>query len=359
MHQQPPHMQFRNAHRAPGQRQDRQPAIGVLDFYVHAAVVEYQQIHVHAARQCAADTTQLDRHWPEAPIERGGHDSHATFGVRQVIHGRQQPEQQHGHPDKVNQVAQFHWKSIACCILTGADAPGDNSVAEGDGWDQINGLATPAPEATLAPNLPGAAFISYASQDAALADALCAALEREGVGCWIAPRDVRPGDFYADAIVHAINACSVLVVVLSRNSVDSAHVLREVERASSKKRPVITLRIDGALLPPALEYFLSASQWIESGAEGAERLFPKLAAAVRSQMASAPKAAVEPRAANRAPPKRKLSRYLVAAAVVIALAAAYIVFQRLWRTEHVAGEQRSTASPQVVNDKSIAVLPFM
>jgi TolB-like protein len=253
-------------------------------------------------------------------------------------------------------LSQTHY--IACCILTGAVEPGDNSVAEGDGWDQINGPAAPAPEATLVPNSPGAAFISYASQDAALADALCAALEREGVGCWIAPRDVRPGDFYADAIVQAINACSVLVVVLSRNSVDSAHVLREVERASSKRRPVITLRIDGAPLPPALEYFLSASQWIESGAEGFERLFPKLAAAVRSQMASAPKAAVEPRPANRAPPKRKPSRYLVVAAVVIALAAAYLVFQRLWLTEHVAAAQRSTASPHPANDKSIAVLPF-
>jgi TolB-like protein len=231
-------------------------------------------------------------------------------------------------------------------------------VAEGDGLDQINGSALPAPETRLGPNPRGAAFISYASQDAALADALCVALEREGVGCWIAPRDVRPGDFYADAIVHAINACSVLVVVLSRNSVDSAHVLREVERASAKKRPVIAFRIDSAPLPPGLEYFLSASQWIDSGGERAERLFPKLAEAVRSQMGLAAKTDVEPRLAKRAPPKRKLSRYLVAAMVVIAVAAACFVVQRLWRPQRVTAAQRSTVPPQVVNDKSIAVLPF-
>jgi TolB-like protein len=231
-------------------------------------------------------------------------------------------------------------------------------VAEGDGLDQINGSALPAPETRLGPNPRGAAFISYASQDVALADALCVALEREGVGCWIAPRDVRPGDFYADAIVHAINACSVLVVVLSRNSVDSAHVLREVERASAKKRPVIAFRIDSAPLPPGLEYFLSASQWIDSGGERAERLFPKLAEAVRSQMGLAAKTDVEPRLAKRAPPKRKLSRYLVAAMVVIAVAAACFVVQRLWRPQRVTAAQRSTVPPQVVNDKSIAVLPF-
>jgi TolB-like protein len=231
-------------------------------------------------------------------------------------------------------------------------------VAEGDGLDPINGSATPAPWASLVPNPPGAAFISYASQDAALADALCLALERQGVGCWIAPRDVRPGDFYADAIVQAINACSAVVVVLSKNSVDSAHVLREVERASAKKRPVITFRIDNAPLPPGLEYFLSASQWIDSGGVRAERLFPKLVEAVRSRMASTPKADLEPRLANRAPPKRKLSRYLVAATAVIAVAAAYIVAARFWRTEHVTAAQRSTVAPNVVNDKSIAVLPF-
>lgn len=41
------------------------------------------------------------------------------------------------------------------------------------------------------------AFISYANQDTAVADALCAHLERRGVSCWIAPRDVPPGALYA------------------------------------------------------------------------------------------------------------------------------------------------------------------
>jgi hypothetical protein len=50
------------------------------------------------------------------------------------------------------------------------------------------------------------AFISYASQDKAVADAVCAALESAGVACWIAPRDVTPGAFYAESIVHAIDS---------------------------------------------------------------------------------------------------------------------------------------------------------
>jgi hypothetical protein len=60
-------------------------------------------------------------------------------------------------------------------------------------------------------------FISYASADKAAADSIVAALERAGIGCWIAPRDVVPGVFYADAIVQAINC--VFRAILTTDSV--------------------------------------------------------------------------------------------------------------------------------------------
>ena len=93
-------------------------------------------------------------------------------------------------------------------------------------------------------------FNSYASQDVAVADTLCAALEAARLPCWIAPRDVR-GVSYAAAIVQAINTCRMLVLVLSKSAIESAHVLREVERASSKKRPVLSIRMDSASVSPS------------------------------------------------------------------------------------------------------------
>jgi hypothetical protein len=39
----------------------------------------------------------------------------------------------------------------------------------------------------------GQVFISYASQDVAVADAVCGALEDDGLNYWIAPRDVVTG----------------------------------------------------------------------------------------------------------------------------------------------------------------------
>jgi TIR domain len=46
-------------------------------------------------------------------------------------------------------------------------------------------------------------FISYSTQDKPAADALCAILEKNGVRCWIAPRDIMPGSDWGGSIVGA------------------------------------------------------------------------------------------------------------------------------------------------------------
>jgi TolB-like protein/Tfp pilus assembly protein PilF len=137
----------------------------------------------------------------------------------------------------------------------------------------------PGPEQSVQPER--AAFISYASADKAAADSIVAALEGAGIGCWIAPRDVVPGVFYADAIVQAINAARILIVVLTFNSADSQHVLREVERASSKNRPLVAFRLHPTPLPTGLEYFLSASHWLDASSSTLSAALPQLILAVR------------------------------------------------------------------------------
>src|SRR5437763_11932507 len=151
---------------------------------------------------------------------------------------------------------------------------------------------TDPPAAMQVPNASIHVFISYASQDAAVAGALVEALERHGVGCWIAPRDVRAGAQYADAIVRAISGAKAIVLVLSENAIASSHVSREIERASSKKRPIIALRIDSAHLTPALEYFLSESQWVEAQAGNVEAGYAKLIAAIHEPAQATPQSSV-------------------------------------------------------------------
>ena len=122
-------------------------------------------------------------------------------------------------------------------------------------------------------------FVSYASQDGAVANAIVENLEQHGIKCWIAPRDVTAGTVYADAIVRAINDAKALVLILSANAMASSHVGREVERAASKGKQIIAFRVDVAPLSPELEYFLSNSQWIDVPALGMKAALAKLAEA--------------------------------------------------------------------------------
>ena len=222
-------------------------------------------------------------------------------------------------------------------------------------------------------------FISYASQDKALADSVCETLERAGVVCWIAPRDVAPGEFYADAIVGAINTTRVVVLLLTENVVGSPHVLREIERASAKRHPVVTFRVEATTLPAGLEYFLSASHWLDATASGVDAALPKLGKAVRRLLA--PVAAVEPRhhADTAKPPaalfpqrpmgkpsNQRLNRAIVATVAVIAMVVAYLFVDKLWLSKHAANERPIAAvTPAAIppatpiSDKSVAVMPFL
>lgn len=177
------------------------------------------------------------------------------------------------------------------------------------------------------------AFISYASQDARVANAAVGTLERSGIKCWIAPRDVPPGAPYADGIIRAINATKVIVLVLSENAVSSPHVAKEVERATSKRRPIVVLRTDSTPLTPTLEYFLSESQWIEAGAGGADAASAKLVEAVKRLIAHPSRTnldrdaeTVNPVVAMSASPPANRRWKLPLAAVIAVIAAAFIYF---------------------------------
>jgi TolB-like protein len=133
-------------------------------------------------------------------------------------------------------------------------------------------------------------FVSYASQDAAVANSIVESLEQHGLKCWVAPRDVKPGAQYADAIVRAINEARAVVLVMSGSGVASPHVGKEIERGSSKRKPIIAFRIDAAPLNHALEYFLSESQWIDVPALGIQAALARLKEAVGHESSNSPQA---------------------------------------------------------------------
>ena len=107
-------------------------------------------------------------------------------------------------------------------------------------------------------------FISYSSKDKTVADAACAVLEQDGIRCWIAPRDIRPGDDWGETIIGAITASRAFLLVFSSHANESRQVKREVERAVNRGLPVIPMRIEEVMPAKALEYFLSTPHWLDA-----------------------------------------------------------------------------------------------
>ncbi|WP_146910032.1 toll/interleukin-1 receptor domain-containing protein [Arenimonas daejeonensis] len=107
-------------------------------------------------------------------------------------------------------------------------------------------------------------FVSYASADRDVAFRIVAYLEEQGIRCWVAPRDVGPGVEYGQAIIDAIGEVRALVLVLSDQSNESQFVRKEVERAVSKTKPVLPVRIREVTPSGALEFYISSAQWVDA-----------------------------------------------------------------------------------------------
>lgn len=126
------------------------------------------------------------------------------------------------------------------------------------------------------------AFISYSSKDKAIADAVVATLEADGVRCWVAPRDIVPGKEWSEAIIDGINKSRMVVLIFSTNSNASQQVLREVERAVNRGMPIVPFRIENLLPSRGMEYFISASHWLDAYHPPLDSHLQKLSATAQS-----------------------------------------------------------------------------
>lgn len=107
-------------------------------------------------------------------------------------------------------------------------------------------------------------FISHSSINSDAAQELCKKLEDCGFDTFIAPRDIRPGYEYAEELLNGIDSCDMMVLLLSQDSNTSPHVLREVERAVSTKKPIVVYKLEEVTLTKSLEYFLMTHQWVNA-----------------------------------------------------------------------------------------------
>jgi TIR domain/Pentapeptide repeats (8 copies) len=100
-------------------------------------------------------------------------------------------------------------------------------------------------------------FISYSSRDKALAQRLHADLQAQGVRCWFAPEDLKIGDEIRSVIDASIQVYDRLLLILSKYSVKSHWVQKEVETAFEKEGKenrivLFPIRIDEAIMHVAV-----------------------------------------------------------------------------------------------------------
>ena len=104
-------------------------------------------------------------------------------------------------------------------------------------------------------------FISYSSKDKLVADAVCATLEAAKIRCWITPRDILPGQDWAESIEDAITKSKLLVLIFSSYSNNSKQVSREISLAFNSEVTVIPFRIEDIEPKGAMKYYLSNTHW--------------------------------------------------------------------------------------------------
>ena len=177
-------------------------------------------------------------------------------------------------------------------------------------------------------------FISYSSKDKAVADAVCTSLEARKICCWIAPRDVLPGEVYAEALIESLNQSRLMVLVFSASSNESPQVIREVERAVNKGIPIIPLRIEDVIPSKSMEYFVSSSHWLDAMTPPLEKHLQRLGDTVELFLnkghEALPPTEFHPADAAAAPKssssKKLLPLYIVGGCVLLAMVVAGTLF---------------------------------
>lgn len=119
-------------------------------------------------------------------------------------------------------------------------------------------------------------FISYSSKDVAIAKQVLEYLESNGISCWMAPRNITPGQHYASAILDAIKTSKAFFLLFSPYSDASEQCLKEVDRAVNARLPIIPFRIVDHTPTEAMEYYLCNTHWLDAFARPTGEYFPQI-----------------------------------------------------------------------------------
>lgn len=159
-------------------------------------------------------------------------------------------------------------------------------------------------------------FLSHASKEHNKAAEVCRLLEERGHQCFLAPRDIRTGHEYAEEIIDGIERAEVMLLLLSEAANESPHVLREIERAVSKKIRIVVYQLEKIKLSKSMEYFLMSHQWINTDVDaGYEEIVKRIEELAKSEQV--PETVKPKKKASAMLSLKKNIRWLFALAVIV------------------------------------------
>jgi hypothetical protein len=127
-------------------------------------------------------------------------------------------------------------------------------------------------------------FISHARKDEQIAHAICEKLESTQVKCWIAQRDMPPGEDWTEATRNAIGSSHLLVLLLSENASAAVHMEREMAHAFYTRRLIIPLRLTDTLPRRELLFYLGNVRSFDAFGPTAEQQLEAFSTAIHGMV---------------------------------------------------------------------------
>lgn len=135
-------------------------------------------------------------------------------------------------------------------------------------------------------------FISYSSNDLLQAETVRNVLEKNGLSCWMAPRDIPGGSNYTKEIPIAIRNCKVFVLILSKSAQSSHWVLKELDSAVNCGKVILPFMLEDCALNDEFNFLLTGAQRYSAYQKKAEAM-ETLISRIRGIL-DAPSSSVEP-----------------------------------------------------------------
>ena len=106
-------------------------------------------------------------------------------------------------------------------------------------------------------------FCSYSRRDSDFTKRIVDFISSRGYSVWMDQSGIDGASIWTESIVEAIDESSAVILLVSNNSVNSPHVLKEISLAMEKNKVVFPLIIERTDLPRTFQYLLAGIQQIE------------------------------------------------------------------------------------------------